>query len=278
LAHAGGSGTYTRPHGGTNWIKGGAETGGAEREARLAEAARQADAAAKAEAERIATARAELAAEAARVAEERKRAAAQAEAAKAEEARQVAARAEAARAEAERAEAAALAELAAEAARKREEAEPPFTGDGGAGKSIAILLPEYKEADAGLPTMVQSALITDFKKYSAFAVLDRETLDRLLKETIDPAYTDNLDIVRLGHVTHTDYIMTGNIIKTSAGYVMSLHIANTIDGRINASSSSAYTLDVLENLTGIRKAAAELLTQLGVALTGKAQQELAGGF
>jgi TolB-like protein len=247
FAQAGGAGTYTRPPGGTTWIK-----------------------------EDV---------EAARLAEERKAAAARTDAAKAEAARLAAAKTDAERAEA--AARAALAELAAEAerieaARKREAAreaaEPPFTGDGGAGKSIAVLLPKYKEADADLPTMVQDTVITDFKKYSAFTVLDRETLDRLLKETIDPAYTDNLDIVRLGHVIHTDYIMTGNIIKTRTGYVMTLKVANTIDGTINASTSSAYTLDALENLTGIRKAAAELLTQLGVALTHKAKQELAGGF
>jgi hypothetical protein len=215
-------------------------------EARKAEEARQA--AAKAEAERIAAARI------------------------AEEARLAAAR--------ERAEAA-LAELKAEAerieaARKWEAAEPPFTGDGGAGKSVAILMPKYKEADADLPTMVQDTVIANFKTYSAFAVLDRETLNRIVQETLDGVYEDNLDIVRLGHVTHTDYIMTGNIIKTSRGYVMSLHIANTLDGRINASISSTFTLETLENLTGIRKAAGELLTQLGVALTGKAKQELAG--
>ncbi|MDR2494575.1 MAG: hypothetical protein LBD24_05050, partial [Spirochaetaceae bacterium] len=55
---------------------------------------------------------------------------------------------------------------------------------------------------------------------------------------------------------------TGSIFKTGSGYTMSLHIANTRDGRINASSSGAYTLEALENLTGIRKAAAELLPQL----------------
>ncbi|MDR2495049.1 MAG: leucine-rich repeat domain-containing protein [Spirochaetaceae bacterium] len=158
-------------------------------------------------------------------------------------------------------------------------AEPLFTGTGGAGKSIAILVSKYKEAGVDLPTVlpevVQSALITDFKKYSAIEVLDRETLDRLLQETIDPTYEDSLDIVRLGHVTHTDYIMTGSILKTRTGYVMSLHIANTRDGRINASVSVPCTLDELENLTGIHKAAADLLPQLGVSLTGKAKQELA---
>jgi TolB-like protein len=173
-----------------------------------------------------------------------------------------------------------------EAARKREAAkktEPPFTGTGGAGKSIAVLLPEYTGAAAddtysALPTVVQDTVITDFITYSAFEVLDKETLNRIVQETLDGIYEDNLDIVRLGHVTHTDYIITGNIVKTSAGYVMTLKAANTTDGRINASSSSAYTLAALENLTGIRKAASELLLQLGVALTGKAQQELAGGF
>jgi hypothetical protein len=85
---------------------------------------------------------------------------------------------------------------------------------------------------------------------------------------MDPTYTDTLDIVRLGHVTHTDYILTGSIFKTGGGYIINLHIANTLDGTINASSSGAYTLEVLENLTGIRKAAAELLPQLNPPAAG----------
>jgi curli biogenesis system outer membrane secretion channel CsgG len=189
------------------------------------------------------------------------------------------AEAEAARAEAAKAEAA-KAEAAARAALAERKAEPPSTGGGGgAGKSIAILLPKYMGADgeyANLPMVIQSALITDFKKYSAFKVLDRETLDRVLQETIDGVYEDNLALVRLGHVTHTDYIITGNIVKTSTGYVMTLKVANTKDGMVDFSHTGTYTLEALENLTGIHKAAEELLPQLGVTLTNKAKQELAG--
>jgi TolB-like protein len=186
------------------------------------------------------------------------------EARKAEEARLVAARAE----EARKTEAARRAEAERRAATK--------------GKSIAVLLPEYTGGSGDLAVLVQSALITDFRKDSNFKVLDRESLNRILKETMDPTYTDTLDIVRLGHVTHTDYILTGNIVKTSRGYILNLHIANTLDGTINASSSNACTLEALENLSGTRNAARELLPQLCAAITGKAQQEFvfppASGF
>ena len=105
-------------------------------------------------------------------------------------------------------------------------------------------------------------------------MLDRETLNRLLKETLDSTYRDNLDIVRLGHITQTDYIVTGTIFKTSAGYVVSVHIANTQDGSISASHTETYTLEALENLSGIHQATAALLPALGVDLTNRARQEL----
>ncbi|MDR2493902.1 MAG: hypothetical protein LBD24_01640 [Spirochaetaceae bacterium] len=159
-------------------------------------------------------------------------------------------------------------------------AEPRFTGGGGTGKSIAVLPPKYMGAAAGeysnLSTVVQDTVITDFKKYSAFKVLDKETLNRVLEETMDGVYEDNLDIVRLGHVTHTDYIITGNIVKTSTGYVMTLKIANTRDGKVDFSHTEPCTLAALENLTSIHKTMAELLPQMGVALTGKAERELTG--
>ena len=150
-------------------------------------------------------------------------------------------------------------------------AEPYFTGNGGKGKRIAILVPEYKgpqEAGVNIPRLLQSAFIADFNKYSALSVLDRETLD--------PIYRDNLDIVRLGQITQTDYIITGTIIKTSAGYAVSVHIANTQDGSINAAHIGTYTLKGLENLTGIHKATAALLPALGVTLTDRATRELTG--
>ena len=132
------------------------------------------------------------------------------------------------------------------------------------------------KARVNIPRLLQSAFITDFNKYSALSVLDRETLNRLLAETLDPIYRDNLAIVRLGHITQTDYIITGTIIKTNAGSVMSLHIANTQDGTINASHTETYTLEGLENLTGIHQATAALLPALGVILTDRAKRELTG--
>jgi hypothetical protein len=126
--------------------------------------------------------------------------------------------------------------------------------------------------------VVQDTVITDFKTYSAFKMLDKEMINRVFKETLDGIYEESEKIVRLGHVTHTDYIITGNIIKTSAGYVMTLKAANTINGMADVSHTGSYTLAALENLTGIRKAAEDLLTKMGVALTHKAKQELAGGF
>jgi hypothetical protein len=85
-----------------------------------------------------------------------------------------------------------------------------FTGDGSKDMSLAILVPNSQGIDrdhAYLPLMIQGCLVANVSKYSAIKVLDRVALDKVIAETLDPTYKDNLDIVRLGHITQTGYIL-----------------------------------------------------------------------
>jgi len=153
-----------------------------------------------------------------------------------------------------------------------------FTGDGRKGMSLAILVPESQGLSkdlAYLPAMVQGCLVSNISKYSGIAVLDRVALDKVIAETLDPTYKDNLNIVRLGHVAQTDHIMTGKLIKTSSGYTLQINVTDTTpNAKTTASYSGACSVAQLDDQTAIQKASLELLTQMGVRLTDLAKTEL----
>jgi TolB-like protein len=155
---------------------------------------------------------------------------------------------------------------------------PYFTGNGGRGMRLGILLPQgdgLDENQAYLPAMVQGVLVSDISQYSAISVLDRVSLDRVITETLDLTYEDNLDIVNLGRVAQVGYMMTGSVIKTSTGFTLQINVtetaaaANTI-----ASYSGVCTAEELDNHTAIHRASLELLTKMNVQLTSRARNEL----
>jgi predicted metalloprotease len=157
-------------------------------------------------------------------------------------------------------------------------ANPYFTGTGGKGISLAILVPQAQDLPADqnyLPTMAQGVFVQDFTKYSALSVLDRQNLQKLFEETLSGYYEDeNPNVIQLGHLIHTDYIMTGSITKTSSGYALQMQIGSAKDAVTKASYSGVCSIAEFDNFTGIRKASAELLAQMGITLTDKAKQEL----
>jgi hypothetical protein len=152
-----------------------------------------------------------------------------------------------------------------------------YIGDGGRGISLGILVPESEglaSAQAYLPLMVQGGLVSSISKYSAISVMDRVSLDRLIRETLDPMYEDNWDIIRLGHISHVGYMLTGKISRISNGYTLYFNISDTIEGKTKASYSGTCTVSQLDDHTAIQFAAKELMLQLGVQLTQSAISEL----
>jgi hypothetical protein len=155
---------------------------------------------------------------------------------------------------------------------------PYFTGDGRKDMSLAILVPDSQGIDkdhAYLPLMIQGCLVANISKYSAIEVLDRVALDKVIAETLDPTYKDNIDIVRLGNITQTGYIMTGNIIKSSYGYTLTINVTDTtLNPQTRAAYSGNCTVSQMDDQTAIQLASKELLTQMGVNLTNRATSEL----
>jgi len=156
---------------------------------------------------------------------------------------------------------------------------PYFTGDGGRRISLGIGTPRSQGLTADqsyLPTLVQGVLVDSISKYSQVQVLDRVSLDRVIAETLDPTFEDNLDIVRLGHVAHVDNWLTGNIIRTSSGFTLQLNITDTTPNAATvASYTGTTTVADFDNHTAIRRAALALLEGMGVTLTDMGKAELA---
>jgi TolB-like protein len=154
-----------------------------------------------------------------------------------------------------------------------------WAGNGGAGIGIAVLVPEGRDLAAGeayLPTMVQGVLVGDFTKFSAMKVLDRQNLEKVIAEGESGYYDDESSFVQLGTAANVQYILNGTLQKTGANFSLQLKITDAKSGV----SKAAYTGNVpaaeFENLTGVKKASADLLAQLGVSLTNAGQAALAG--
>ena len=156
-----------------------------------------------------------------------------------------------------------------------------WTGDGGKGMSLAILVPKdfgLTEDLSYVPALVQGLLVTNIQKYSAISVLDRVSLDEVLeKTTLDPIHPDpdNDLILQLGKVAHVGYVMTGRIFKTSTGYTLQIMVTDTTpNARTIASYSGVHTVAQFDNQTAIQLVSKELLTQMGVRLSERAIREL----
>jgi tetratricopeptide (TPR) repeat protein len=152
-----------------------------------------------------------------------------------------------------------------------------YTGYGGKGKSLAILAPRAAGLAKGqeyLPALLQRELAGIFSGYSAIAVLDRARLDEQYKELESLFYGDNAG-GDPGRLSPADYILGGTVTRTAAGYTLDMRVIETAGKMTAASFSGSCTFTELDDFSVIRRAAMELLRQLGVELTTQARQELA---
>jgi hypothetical protein len=154
-----------------------------------------------------------------------------------------------------------------------------WTGNGAAGLSIAVLVPEGRglaEGEAYLPTMVQGVLVGDLTKFSAMKVLDRQNLEKVIAEGESGYYTEGSNFVQLGKVADVQCILNGALQKTGSGFSLQLAITDAASGASKAAYTDNISAAELENLTGVKKASADLLAQLGVELTDAGKTSLLG--
>ena len=157
-----------------------------------------------------------------------------------------------------------------------------YTGNGGKGISLTIYVPQstgLAKEQSYIPALVQGEFVSNFSNYSAISILDWERLDDIYVKLVNEAYDDNADAKRdvvLGRLAPTSHFLTGNITKTKTGYNIKVNITATADKMTVATYSGTFNFAELDNLTGVRRASLELLQKVGVELTEKARQELAG--
>jgi hypothetical protein len=158
---------------------------------------------------------------------------------------------------------------------------PYFKGDGGKNVRVAILEPDgkgLKVDELWLSPMVQGVFTSDFKKYSAMTVLDRQNMDKILDEqrlSLSGDFSDD-DYIRIGNLTNAQYILVGSITKTSNNiFLLEFSITNTETGILAASyPPTMCTKNSLEDTTAIKKASEDLFAQMGVQLTDSGKQAL----
>jgi len=159
---------------------------------------------------------------------------------------------------------------------------PLFTGSGGNNILLAILAPEVQgDVPAYLPLYIQGLLNSNFRKFSAITLIDRQNLDRIIAEqdlAANGRYSDE-DFITIGNLTNAEYYLIGVIQKLSGErYSLQLSVTHSGSGIKQAVSMRDGTLAQLEgNGTMINEASAELLAQMGVKLTDSGQRLLLAG-
>jgi Flp pilus assembly protein TadD len=159
---------------------------------------------------------------------------------------------------------------------------PLYEGDGGAGIRLVVLPPEAQgEVPVYLPLYIQGLLNSNFRRYSALTLVDRQDLEKIIAErdlAAGGGFSD-ADLVHIGDLTGAQYILFGTIQRLSGGkYALRLSITGPAGGKRQAAFSGNGKLARIEgNGALINEASADLLSQLGVRLTEAGRAGLLGG-
>ena len=153
-----------------------------------------------------------------------------------------------------------------------------WNGDGGKGKSITILPPKASglaEDQAYLPDFVANELVSNFNTFSAMTLFDRVSNRKQYDELLSGIYSDDdAASLDLGHLASTEYMLLGDITKTSTGFALQLTVNKNSDKTTAATYSGTVSIAELDNLLGVRRASMKLLQDMGVQLTAQARAEL----
>jgi len=159
---------------------------------------------------------------------------------------------------------------------------PLYTGNGGNNIRLAIFAPEIQgDVPAYLPLYIQGLLNSNFRKFSAITLIDRQNLDRIIAEqdlAANGRYSEE-DFITIGNLTNAEYYLIGVIQKLSGErYSLQLSITHSGSGIKQAVSIRDGTLARLEGSGAmINEVSAELLSQMGVKLTDSGQRLLLAG-
>jgi len=171
-------------------------------------------------------------------------------------------------------------ESAPQTAQTEQEVAPLWTGDGGKGIRLAVLEPSgegLSEDDQWMLSLVQGSITGDFNKFSGMTIIDRQNLEKVIAEQIEATsgkYSDD-DQIRIGNLTNASHILTGSISRTPNALMVEFSVTELESNERKASySPKPVSIRALENLSAVKEASADLLTQLGVNLTSAGLAQL----
>jgi hypothetical protein len=148
-----------------------------------------------------------------------------------------------------------------------------YTGSGGRGITLAVLEPDgpnLPATETWIPAFIQGILTSNFSRYSAMTVIDRQNMDRILAEQ-ELSTTGNFsdeNYIRLGALINARNILAGTIFKTSdTQYSLQLSISDAETGERKASFTKIFTQAELTSGVTLNQASTELLAQMGVTLS-----------
>jgi len=161
-------------------------------------------------------------------------------------------------------------------------ASPYFTGEGGRGTRLAVMLPDavgLADDHGYLPDVVQGVLVRDLSRFSAMYVLDRQRLEAIMMELEEAGINQTSEdfFRQREQAADVDYFLTGNITRTATGHTLQFQVTGGREanmGITRAAFTEALTVAQMDDHTGIHRASTELLTGMGVALTYTARTEL----
>ncbi|MDR2782946.1 MAG: hypothetical protein LBB48_03745, partial [Treponema sp.] len=160
---------------------------------------------------------------------------------------------------------------------------PLYEGDGGKDLRLAVLAPELRGGGSGdewLPVYVQGFLHSNFRKYSAMTLIDRQNLDQIIKEqnlASKGDFSDD-DFIRIGGLTNARYFLTGTMQKLPGGeFAVSLSISDSSTGESSAAFIRSGSAAAIQDGSLLNAAAESLLTQMGVTLTETGRRTLRTG-
>ncbi|MDR0526202.1 MAG: outer membrane beta-barrel protein [Spirochaetaceae bacterium] len=114
--------------------------------------------------------------------------------------------------------------------------------------------------EAYLLRSVHSALVEDFIRNSGLEVFDRDNVGKVVKETENPLYQDDAG-KRAGDFTH-DYMLEGELVKTSHDFLLSLRVTDTKTKMPIASRAESFSFEELKDKRSIYKVSSELIKQM----------------
>jgi hypothetical protein len=147
--------------------------------------------------------------------------------------------------------------------------------------SLAVLEPEGRnlsDSEQWILSHIAQSLTGDFNRYSAMTIVERQAIDRVLRDqhkAQQTGYYSDSDFVSIGKATNARYILTGSLNKIQNSYTLTLFVMDIESQERKATYPiTSVSLANIQNLSAVKQATADLLTQLGVTLTATGRAEL----